>query len=72
MNALASKVYKIFNRGLLIHPGTNGKAIVIKRGDTYTDVDTLLALLSVLPTTDPGVDGAIWNDNGVIKASVNN
>ncbi len=43
--------------------------VVASQKATKTYVDTAVALLASIPTSDPGVAGVIWNDSGTLKAS---
>ena len=38
-------------------------------GETIVKIEELNLILPNLPTSDPEVEGAIWNDNGVLKIS---
>jgi len=37
-----------------------------------TAVAQITALVAALPTSDPGVDGMLWNNDGTIEASADN
>lgn len=60
----------------VIDEQTDGESIIFKNGNIIINTEGSLILntdtniiITNLPTSNPGVAGALWNDNGVLKIS---